>query len=71
MASTTYPPHHIKSVSINSAGWVVPSARVNDELKSDEIAITKCCQTLLRELKLDLSDVFPSNQSAPDTGKIH
>jgi hypothetical protein len=67
--ASAYPPHHINSVSINSAGWVVPSARVNDELKSDDIAIAKCCQTLLHELKLGLSDVFPSKQSAPTDGK--
>eukprot|EP00804_Cyclotella_cryptica_P011343 CCRYP_016363-RA/>CCRYP_016363-RA protein AED:0.02 eAED:0.02 QI:331/1/1/1/0.66/0.5/4/1447/881 len=52
-----FPPHHINSVSINSLGWVVPSARVNaDDLTSDDIALTKSCREFLSLIKVDLLD---------------
>jgi hypothetical protein len=69
MAHPAFPPHHIKSVSINDDGWVIPSSK-GDDSNPDEIAITQCCRLLLKELKLDLShDVFRTTPSATDGGE--
>ena len=52
-----FPPHHINSVSINSLGWVVQSARVNaDNLTAEGIALTKSCREFLSLIKADLLD---------------
>ena len=67
---TLYPPHHIKSVSINSSGWVVPSSRVNEELRPNEIPITKSCREFLREIKVDLNDaVFACDNGSLETSE--
>ena len=65
-----YPPHHIKSVSVNSDGWLVPSTKVSQEVKLNEIAITSCCRLLLDELKLDLDHAVFRKNSMLQTGEM-
>lgn len=66
-----FPPHHINSVSINSLGWVVPSARVNaDNLTSDCVALTKSCREFLSLIKADLlGDTFKRENRTLDASE--
>jgi len=72
---SSYPPHHIKSVTVNSSGWVVPTTRIEGTHhrngNDNDIAITECCRVLLKELGLTLSHDMFRNTSVDGGGNNH